>query len=88
MAVDQLPELNLEYPDWRFPILEWLVKGKLPRPDGGSTHHSTSKSIRPHRRRIVQAWGLPAYSCGASSGIGAASCYKRYMLALVVTTLV
>jgi hypothetical protein len=30
MAVDQPPELNLEDPDWRFPILEWLVKGKLP----------------------------------------------------------
>jgi hypothetical protein len=30
MAVDQPPELNLEDPDWRFPILEWLVEGKLP----------------------------------------------------------
>jgi hypothetical protein len=30
MAIDQPPELNLEDPDWRFPILEWLVKGKLP----------------------------------------------------------
>jgi ribonuclease HI len=30
MAVDQPPELNLEYLDWRFPILEWLVEGKLP----------------------------------------------------------
>jgi hypothetical protein len=30
MAVDQPPEPNLEYPDWRFPILEWLVEGKLP----------------------------------------------------------
>jgi ribonuclease HI len=29
MAVDQPPELNLEDPDWRFPILEWLVEGKL-----------------------------------------------------------
>jgi hypothetical protein len=30
MAVDQPPEQNLEDPDWRFPILEWLVEGKLP----------------------------------------------------------
>jgi hypothetical protein len=30
MAIDEPPELNLEDPDWRFPILEWLVKGKLP----------------------------------------------------------
>jgi hypothetical protein len=30
MAVDQPPEPNLEDPDWRFPILEWLVEGKLP----------------------------------------------------------
>jgi ribonuclease HI len=30
MMVDQPPELNLEDPDWRFPILEWLVEGKLP----------------------------------------------------------
>jgi hypothetical protein len=30
VAVDQPPELNLEDPNWRFPILEWLVKGKKP----------------------------------------------------------
>jgi ribonuclease HI len=30
MAIDQPPEVNLEDPDWRFPILEWLVEGKLP----------------------------------------------------------
>jgi hypothetical protein len=30
MAVDQPPELNLDDPDWRFSILEWLVEGKLP----------------------------------------------------------
>jgi hypothetical protein len=30
MAADQPPELNLEDPDWRFPILDWLVEGKLP----------------------------------------------------------
>jgi hypothetical protein len=30
MAVDKPPELNLEDPDWHFPILKWLVEGKLP----------------------------------------------------------
>jgi hypothetical protein len=30
MAIDEPPEVNLEDPGWRFPILEWLVEGKLP----------------------------------------------------------
>jgi hypothetical protein len=30
MAIDESPEVNLEDPDWRFPVLEWLVQGKLP----------------------------------------------------------
>jgi hypothetical protein len=30
MAIDEPPEVNLEDPDWCFPILEWLVEGKLP----------------------------------------------------------
>jgi hypothetical protein len=30
MAIDQPLETNLEDLDWRFPILEWLVEGKLP----------------------------------------------------------
>jgi hypothetical protein len=30
MAIDQPPELNLEDLNRRFPILEWLVEGKLP----------------------------------------------------------
>jgi hypothetical protein len=30
MEIDESPEVNLEDPDWRFPILEWLVEGKLP----------------------------------------------------------
>jgi ribonuclease HI len=30
MAIDEPPEVNLEDPNWRFPILEWLVEGKLP----------------------------------------------------------
>jgi hypothetical protein len=30
MAIDQPSESNLEDRDWHFPILEWLVEGKLP----------------------------------------------------------
>jgi hypothetical protein len=30
MAIDQPPKLNLQDPDWRFPILEWFVEGKVP----------------------------------------------------------
>jgi hypothetical protein len=30
MVINHPRELNLEDPDWRFPILEWLVEGKLP----------------------------------------------------------
>jgi hypothetical protein len=30
MAIDEPSEVNLEDPDRRFPILEWLVEGKLP----------------------------------------------------------
>jgi ribonuclease HI len=30
MVIDQPPKVNLEDPDWQFPILEWLVEGKLP----------------------------------------------------------
>jgi ribonuclease HI len=30
MAIDEPPEVNLDDPDWRFPILECLVEGKIP----------------------------------------------------------
>jgi ribonuclease HI len=30
MAIDEPSELNLKDPNWCFPILEWLVEGKLP----------------------------------------------------------
>jgi hypothetical protein len=30
MAIDEPPEVNLDDPDWRFPILECLVEWKLP----------------------------------------------------------
>jgi hypothetical protein len=37
MALGEAPELNLEDPDWRIPILEWMVNGSsqptAPRPD-------------------------------------------------------
>jgi hypothetical protein len=32
MTIDQPLEMNLEDPDWWFPVLEWLVEGKLPPP--------------------------------------------------------
>jgi hypothetical protein len=38
IAIDQPPEVNLEDPDWWFPILEWLVEGKLP-PDQTEAWH-------------------------------------------------
>jgi hypothetical protein len=38
MAIDQPPELNLEDPDWQFPILEWLVEGKLPSDQTEAQH--------------------------------------------------
>jgi hypothetical protein len=38
MAIDQPPEVNLEDPDWRFPILEWLVEGKLPSDQTEARH--------------------------------------------------
>jgi hypothetical protein len=30
MEIDYPPGSNLEDPNWRFPTLKWLVKGKLP----------------------------------------------------------
>jgi hypothetical protein len=38
MAIDQAPEVNLEDLDWRFPILEWLVEGKLPSDQTEARH--------------------------------------------------
>jgi transposase InsO family protein len=43
MAIDELPEVNLEDPDWRFPILEWLVEGKLPS-DQTEARHITPRA--------------------------------------------
>ena len=30
MEIDEVREPNLEDPDWRFPLLEWMVEDKLP----------------------------------------------------------
>jgi ribonuclease HI len=38
MAIDESPEVSLEDPDWRFPILEWLVEGKLPSDQTEARH--------------------------------------------------
>jgi ribonuclease HI len=75
MAIDELPEVNLEYPDWRFPILEWLVEGKLP---SGQTEAWRIAAEPKHLSSSIASFtsaGLPAYSCGASSGIKVVSCY-------------
>jgi hypothetical protein len=49
MTIDQPPKLNLEDPDWWFPILEWLVEGKLPSDQTEARpYHMASKGVRPH----------------------------------------
>jgi hypothetical protein len=30
MVLGEVSETNLEDPDWRIPILQWMVEGKLP----------------------------------------------------------
>jgi ribonuclease HI len=86
MAIDEPPKVNLEDPDWRFPILKWLVEGKLPPT---RQKHGTS----PAEQRLLSSSttsftsvGQLTYSCGASSGIKAASYCKRYMPTHVATT--
>jgi hypothetical protein len=74
MAIDKLPEVNLEDPDWWFPILEWLVEGKLP-PTRGKPDESLSSSSTTNSTSA----GLLAYSCDASLGIKAARCCKKYI---------
>jgi hypothetical protein len=86
MAIDEPPEVNLEDPNWCFPILEWLVERKLPptrwRLDASPTEQKRSFSSATNFTSV----GLPAYSCDASSGIKVVSHYKRYMSAPAVTT--
>jgi hypothetical protein len=59
MAIDQPPELNLEDPDWRFPILEWLVKGKLP------SDQTEARHIARRAKAFVLIDG-ELYKCGAA----------------------
>jgi hypothetical protein len=47
MAIDELPEVNLEDPDWRFPNLEWLVEGKLP------SNHTEDRRIASRAKAFV-----------------------------------
>jgi hypothetical protein len=47
MEIDQPPEVNLEDPDWRFPILEWLVAGKLP------SDHTEARCIARRAKAFV-----------------------------------
>jgi hypothetical protein len=59
MAIDQPPELNLEDLDWRFPILEWLVEGKLP-PD------QTTARLIARRAKVFVLIDGELYKCGAA----------------------
>jgi hypothetical protein len=38
MEIDQPLGPNLEDPDWCFPIIEWLVEGKLPSDQTEARH--------------------------------------------------
>jgi ribonuclease HI len=88
MAIDQPPEINLEDPDWQFPILEWLVEGKLP------SDQMEARRIARRAKAFILINGK-LYKHGAAGilmrsilGDQAASCCKRYMLAPTITTLV
>jgi ribonuclease HI len=85
MAVDQPPELNLEDPDWRFPILEWLVEGKLPltrrRLDASPAEKKHSSSSTANFISV----GPQTFSCGAFPETRVASYCKRYMPVPAVT---
>jgi hypothetical protein len=59
MAVDQPPELNLEDPDWWFPILKWLVEGKLP------SDQMEAQRIARRAKAFVLVDG-ELYKCGAA----------------------
>jgi ribonuclease HI len=59
MAVDHPPELNLEDLDWRFPILEWLVEGKLP------SDQTEVRCIACRAKAFVLIDG-ELYNCGAT----------------------
>jgi hypothetical protein len=77
MAIDQPPKMNLKDPDWRFPILEWLVEGKLP------FDQTEARRITCRAKSFVLIDG-ELYKRGAASILmrcilrDAASCCKRY----------
>jgi hypothetical protein len=78
MAIEQPPKVNLKDPNWRFPILEWLVEGKLPltRRRLGASRGEPRRSSSSMASSTSK--GLLVYSCSASLETRAASCYKRY----------
>jgi hypothetical protein len=88
MVVDQPPEPNLKDPDWRFPILEWLVEGKLlsDQPEARCITRRAKAFILIDGELYKR--GLPAYSCDASLKTRVLSYYERYMPAPVVIMLV
>jgi ribonuclease HI len=87
MAIHEPPEVNLEDPDWHFPILEWLVEGKLP------SDQTEARRIA-HRAKAFVLIDGELYKLGAASilmrcipVINVASCCKRYMPVPAVTML-
>jgi hypothetical protein len=78
MAIDEPPKVNLEDPDLRFPILEWLVEGKLP------SDQTEDQCISRQAKAFVlidgelYKRGPPTYSCGVFPEIKATSYCKRY----------
>jgi ribonuclease HI len=60
MAIDKPPKVNLEDPDWWFPILEWLVEGKLPP-------NQTEARRIAHRAKAFVLINSELYKCGAAS---------------------
>jgi hypothetical protein len=77
MAIDEPPEVNLEDPDWRFPILEWLVEGSsLPTKQKPGASPAELKRLSSSTASSTSV-GPPAYSCGVSPEIKATSCCER-----------
>jgi hypothetical protein len=85
MATDESPEVNLEDPDWRFPIHEFLVERKLP------FDQTEARRIARHAKAFViiddelYKRGAAGILIGAFPEIKAVSCCKRYTLVPAVT---
>jgi ribonuclease HI len=85
LAIDEPPELNLEDPDWRFPILKWLVEGSsLPTGQKPGASPAEQKHLSSSTASST-SMGLPTSSCGVSPKIKAMSCCERYTPIHVVT---